>query len=97
MDLYDRCPRRFLYTHLLSIGGRREETAFMQMHEAVRDVFKALIGIEKNPAINLKSMLEATFEKYGLHEHGYVNDYRSIAEMMLKFFIESEMEQQLKF
>lgn len=89
LDLYDRCPRRFLYTHLLSIGGRREETAFMQMHEAVRDVFKALIGIEKNPAINLKSMLEATFEKYGLHEHGYVNDYRSIAEMMLKFFIES--------
>jgi hypothetical protein len=47
LDLYDKCPRRFLYTHLLSIGGRREETAFMQMHEAVRDVFKALIGIEK--------------------------------------------------
>ena len=36
-----------------------------------------------------QSLLEATFEKYGLHEHGYVNDYRSIAEMMLKFFIES--------
>ncbi len=34
-------------------------------------------------------MLEATFEKYGLHEHGYVNDYRSIAEMMLNFFIKS--------
>ena len=89
LDLYDRCPRRFLYTHLLCIGGRRQETAFMQMHEAVRDVFQALIGLDNDPSINWKPMLEATFEKFGLHEHGYVSDYRNIAEMMLNFFIQS--------
>lgn len=39
LDLYDRCPRRFLYTHLLCIGGRRQ-TAFMQMHEQYAMYFK---------------------------------------------------------
>ncbi|MCU4337990.1 UvrD-helicase domain-containing protein [Acinetobacter dispersus] len=87
LDLYDRCPRRFLYTHILSIGGRRQETAFMQMHEAVREVFQALIGLD--PSTNWKPMLEASFEKFGLHNHGYINDYRKIAEMMLNYFTRS--------
>ncbi|NYS36617.1 DNA helicase UvrD, partial [Streptococcus danieliae] len=30
--LYESCPRRFLYTHLLQVGGRRRMSSFMQMH-----------------------------------------------------------------
>jgi PD-(D/E)XK nuclease superfamily len=44
IGLYESCPRRFFYTHVLQLGGRRDQTAFMQMHEAVRTVTQALIA-----------------------------------------------------
>jgi hypothetical protein len=44
MALYESCPRRFFYTHVLQIGGRRAAADFMRLHEAVRSVFQAIIG-----------------------------------------------------
>ena len=41
---YDKCPRRFLYTHVLRLGGRRTETPFMQMHAAVQRAVDALLS-----------------------------------------------------
>lgn len=41
ITLYDRCGRRFFYTHLLRIGGRRATTPYMRLHEAVRAVIDA--------------------------------------------------------
>lgn len=38
LDLYDRCPRRFLYTHVLGVGGRRTATAMTTMHDLVRTI-----------------------------------------------------------
>lgn len=38
IQLYDKCPRRFFYTHLLKVGGRQTETSFVRMHNAVREV-----------------------------------------------------------
>ena len=35
VGLYESCARRFLYTHLLQVGGRRRMSSFMQMHEAI--------------------------------------------------------------
>jgi hypothetical protein len=42
INLFERCPRRFFYTHVLRLGGRRTETAFMKMHNVVSDVFEWL-------------------------------------------------------
>jgi superfamily I DNA/RNA helicase len=44
IGLYEACPRRLFYTHVLQLGGRRGETAFMQMHEVVRTVTQAPIA-----------------------------------------------------
>lgn len=43
LNLYDKCPRRFLFTHVLRLGGRRTETAFMKMHAAVQQAINALL------------------------------------------------------
>jgi hypothetical protein len=40
LDLYDRCPRRFLYTHVLVAGGRRTPTNMTRMHDIVRQVVR---------------------------------------------------------
>jgi superfamily I DNA/RNA helicase len=86
--LYESCPRRFFYTHILQIGGRRTATAFMQMHEAVRTVFQAVIDGSATIADDdeLDRRVADAFAAHGLAEHGYVNDYKAFALPMLRYF-----------
>ncbi|MEF9417181.1 UvrD-helicase domain-containing protein [Ralstonia sp. SM1864_UCD524_TZ4] len=85
--LYESCPRRFLYTHLLQVGGRRQATAFMKMHEAVRSVCQAVI--DSGQTHDWESRLAAALVAHELHEHGYATEYRAIATAMLQFFLAS--------
>lgn len=48
LALYDKCPRRFLFTHVLKLGGRRTESAFMQMHAAVQRAIDVLLTDPSN-------------------------------------------------
>jgi superfamily I DNA/RNA helicase len=87
--LHESCGRRFLYTHILQIGGRRNESGFMQMHEAVRTVFKAIVSGEA-PIANdaeLEKRIADAFVKHGMTDHGYVDEYRKLASGMLRFFV----------
>ncbi|MGA2241147.1 MAG: UvrD-helicase domain-containing protein [Verrucomicrobiota bacterium] len=88
MKLYEKCPRRFFYTHVFQIGGRRTATPFMQMHEAVRTVYKAVIDgtASINDPNQLNERIAAAFAQHGLAAHGYVNEYRAFALPMLRFF-----------
>ncbi|CAI3802798.1 ATP-dependent DNA helicase Rep [Pseudomonas sp. MM221] len=87
--LYDSCPRRFLYTHLLQVGGRRRMSAFMLMHEAIRDVYRGIVAEGNAPSADWEERLEAAFTAQGLHEHGYVDHYRAMADAMLQYFAAS--------
>jgi hypothetical protein len=89
ISLYEGCGRRFLYTHLLQVGGRRRVTAFMLMHEAIRDVYRAAIAQGAASADQCEVLLAAAFVTHGLHDHGYVDDYRAMATSMLGYFLES--------
>lgn len=86
--LYEKCPRRFFYTHVLQIGGRRTSTAFMQMHEAVRSVYKAVIdgAASINDTEQLRQKVAEAFTAQGLSDHGYAEDYKTFAIPMLRFF-----------
>lgn len=87
--LYESCGRRFLYTHLLQVGGRRRMSAFMLMHEAIREVFRAVIAQGAASAGQCEALLAEAFVTHGLHDHGYVEDYRAMASSMLGYFLES--------
>lgn len=88
--LYESCPRRFFYSHILHAGGRRTSTAFMQMHEAVRTVFKSVIESDETiDDANLKQRVDGALAAHGLAEHGYVDSYRSIALAMVQYFVRS--------
>lgn len=86
LALYESCPRRFFYTHILQIGGRRTSTAFMQLHEAVRSVSKSLIAGNVDES-GLAGVVDSALSAHGLAGHGYVQDYREIALAMVKFFM----------
>lgn len=87
--LYESCGRRFLYTHLLQVGGRRRMSAFMLMHEAIREVYRKVVAKGASSIGQCEALLAEAFVTHGLHDHGYVEDYRAIASTMLGYFLES--------
>ncbi|MHA6821388.1 UvrD-helicase domain-containing protein [Ralstonia pseudosolanacearum] len=89
--LYESCPRRFFYTHILQTGGRRTTTAFMQMHEAVRSVVEEVLVARDQPmnAENLELKVAQALASQGLADHGYANQYRELALTMVRFFLSS--------
>jgi hypothetical protein len=87
--LYESCPRRFFYTHVLRVGGRRTQTPFMQMHEAVRTVFQAIIAGEAGDASDaaIEAGVAAACAAQGLGDHGYRADYEAFAVTMVRYFL----------
>jgi superfamily I DNA/RNA helicase len=87
--LYESCPRRFFYTHVLQVGGRRTATAFMQMHEAVRSVFQAVIAgdVAITSSDDLEQRVEGALAAHGLAGHGYLREYKAFALDMVRYFL----------
>lgn len=95
INLFERCPRRFFYTHVLRLGGRRTETAFMKMHNVVSDVFDWLKReyATTSPTVDeLAARFEEAWRSKGATEHGYAEDYRRIGKRLVDFLIESRSD-----
>jgi len=91
VNLFDRCPRRFLYTHVMKLGGRRTETAFMKMHNVVEDVFdwlKTAHAMTVPGEAELGLRFDQAWRAKGSVEHGYAEDYRRIARRLVDVVIE---------
>lgn len=85
LALYERCPRRFLYTHILNVGGRRTETAFMRLHVALQKVVDGFGG--KEPRLTeLEASLDAVWGEHAPADNGYAEEYRRIAMQLLRFY-----------
>lgn len=86
--LYESCPRRFFYTHVLQVGGRRTATAFMHLHEAVRVVVEGVIASGTlMTERDLENRIDAALADQGLGDHGYRAEFRDLALAMLRFFL----------
>jgi hypothetical protein len=91
IELFETCPRRFFYTHILRVGGRRTPTPYTQMHEAVRAVVHGIVGGD-DPAEGptaLEQRVDAALAAQGLEAHGYLDDYRALALGMVGYFLSS--------
>lgn len=92
VNLFEKCPRRFLYSYVLKLGGRRTETPFMKMHNVVGDVFEWL---QANHATTTPSEMELTerfnaaWQAKGATDHGYADDYQQIGRQLVDFLITS--------
>ena len=91
LGLYQRCPRRFLYTHLIEVGGRRTETAFMKMHAAVQHVVDWMTAdIAATPGhAEIEARLTAVWDTHGPGDHGYSAEYKRIAVRLIAYFAET--------
>ncbi|WP_119309827.1 UvrD-helicase domain-containing protein [Cohaesibacter haloalkalitolerans] len=91
--LYESCPRRFFYTHVLQVGGRRTATAFMHLHEAIRAVVGLVISSD-TPLTEeaLRGHTAAALAAEGLAEHGYNAEFRDLALEMLRFLLRNRAD-----
>jgi len=85
----DKCKRRFFYTHVLRIGGRRNETDFMRMHEAVRSVVQAVVheGLDVADTVGLHTAIQQACDARGLKIGGSFDALRSSAVEMVTTFL----------
>lgn len=84
----EKCKRRFFYTHVLGIGGRRTETDFMRMHEAARTVVRAIVhdGLDVDDAADLRAAVEQACDDHGLETGGSFTALRASALALASSF-----------
>jgi hypothetical protein len=88
--LYGACARRFFYTHILEVGGRRTITPFMRMHDVVRVVFQGLVaGAVLTDDQAVRERVQQEMDDAGLSHEGYAEHYRDLALQLLRFFVAS--------
>jgi len=98
LSLYDRCPRRFLYTHALGLAGKRTESAFMHMHSAVHEVLEWLRQhhSESTPSADeLEAQFTRSWHNRGPVNHGYADDYRRIGQRLVQYLMETRQGRKL--
>ncbi len=91
LSLYERCPRRFFYTHVLGTGGRRGTTSFMDMHEVVRRVTETLAADPAHPVDDaaVARLTERHWSESPLAALSVEAGYRQAADAMIAYFVRS--------
>jgi len=90
LALYERCPRRFLYTHVLKAGGRRTESSFTKLHLAVQEVVNDLLSrLDDLPdGSELDALLQSALESHGFGEDD--DEYEQVAQELIAYFVASK-------
>ncbi len=79
---YEKCPRRFFYTHALGLGGARKSTAFSRTHDCLYDFLRWLADARRMGEPDLdeaETAFDAIWQTRGPAEHALAADYRRLA------------------
>ncbi len=95
LALYEKCPRRFLFAHVLKLGGRRTESAFMKMHAAVQNTIDDLVDPDKPmlTEMELEALYKHHWEARGPMDHGYAADYERVGRLLLSFLFDLRLSE----
>ncbi|WP_172146561.1 ATP-dependent helicase [Pseudomonas tumuqii] len=89
---YEKCPRRFFYTHVLGLGGARKATAFSRTHDCLYALLRWLAEARRSAEPTLAEA-EAAFEEIWLErgpvDHAFAGDYRRLASRLVAALIRS--------
>ena len=99
LESYDKCPRRFFYTHILGLGGARKSTAFSRTHDCLYDFLRWLANARTNGNPTLESAeiaFENIWQKRGPIDHAYVDEYRQLASRLIGSAVTSGATRQFR-
>ena len=87
---YEKCPRRFFYTHILELRGAQKATAFSRTHSCLYRFIEWLGDARREGEPTLPEA-EAAFEEIwkarGPIEHAFSDDYRRLASRLVAAFV----------
>lgn len=92
LTAYEKCPKRFFYTHMLGIGNARRSTAFTQTHDCVHKLLRWLRNARPiaNPTMHsVKTKFESLWREYGPVDHAFSEDYRHLAMRIVQSLVKS--------
>lgn len=87
LDIYGKCPRLFLYTHLLRTGGGLHKTALRLAHDAVRAICGALAKSDTLPDVaEIRVQVAAACAIPELAEHGNAAGFQQLVlDLVLRY------------
>lgn len=86
ISLYERCPRRFFYTHVLNLGAAQQPTAFSGTHGCLRDFAAWLVDARVTAAVDpdtAAAEFERIWQAKGPVAHAFAREYRAIADRLV--------------
>lgn len=92
LGAYEKCPRRFFYTHVLGLGGARKPTAFSRTHDCLYDLLRWLADARQTSTPTLaevEAAFESIWEQRGPADHAFAADYRRLAGRLVVALIDA--------
>lgn len=85
IELFDKCPRRFFYTHVLSLRMARSPTPFSRAHDCLFDLISWLVTQRATrvvTAADAERELDRIWQDRGPTDHAFAAEYRRLAGRM---------------
>jgi hypothetical protein len=89
---FDKCPRRFFYTHVLGLGGAKKSTPFSQTHDCLYALIDWLADARLAGAVSRAdafAALDRVWQAKGPVDHAFAADYRRLAESIADGLLKS--------
>jgi DNA helicase-2/ATP-dependent DNA helicase PcrA len=90
LRLYEQCPRRFFYTHVLGLGAARKSTAFTRTHDCLYEFMRWLSAARLSGAI-AEDVAMREFDRIwqadGPTDHAFAADYRRLADRLVRALV----------
>jgi len=86
LGLYEKCPRRFFYTHILALGAARNPTAFSRTHDCLYDVVRWIADARRTAEPTLaeaEAAFETSWKERGPTDHAFADAYRRLASRLV--------------
>lgn len=96
---YEKCPRRFFYTHVLGLGNARKPTAFTRTHDCLYELLKWLADTRRtsDPTIeDAEAAFDTIWAARGPVDHAFAVDYRKLVTRMIAALINAGAGRQFR-
>jgi superfamily I DNA/RNA helicase len=83
---YEKCPRRYFYTHMLGLGAARQATAFSRTHDCIYELigWLAKAKLDGDPGREAaEAAFDAIWQERGPVDHGFAAEYRRLASRLI--------------
>jgi superfamily I DNA/RNA helicase len=87
---FEKCPRRFFYTHVLELGGARSPTAFSRTHQCIYDLIEWLAEarVDGEPdEVAAAEKFARVWQEKGPTDHAFATEYRRLADRLVSALV----------